>query len=114
MQVPRLPAKLLIAFTRLFDRRDRPFHLLADRSWPNAATIRSALGSRVWGLEAAAQRRQGIARALLEQFTSSAEDHGVKTIFTLVNNDQPEMKDFFDRLGFAQGKMQHFQKEVTP
>jgi ribosomal protein S18 acetylase RimI-like enzyme len=60
-----------------------------------------------------AYRRQGVARALLEQFTSSAEDHGVKTIFTLVNNDQPEMKDFFDRLGFAQGKMQHFQKETA-
>jgi ribosomal protein S18 acetylase RimI-like enzyme len=58
-------------------------------------------------------RRQGIARALLEQFTSSAEDHGVKTIFTLVNNDQPAMKDFFNRLGFAQGKMQHFQKETA-
>lgn len=60
-----------------------------------------------------AYRRQGIARALLDRFTSSAEDHGVKTIFTLVNNDQPEMKDFFNRLGFAQGKMQHFQKETA-
>jgi ribosomal protein S18 acetylase RimI-like enzyme len=60
-----------------------------------------------------AYRRQGIARALLDQFTSSAEDHGVKTIFTLVNNAQPEMKDFFNRLGFAQGKMQHFQKETA-
>ena len=60
-----------------------------------------------------AYRRQGIARALLDRFTSSAEDHGVKTVFTLVNNDQPEMKDFFNRLGFAQGKMQHFQKETA-
>lgn len=60
-----------------------------------------------------AYRRQGIARALLEQFTSSAEDHGVKTIFTLVDNGKTEMKEFFGRLGFAQGKMQHFQKEAT-
>jgi ribosomal protein S18 acetylase RimI-like enzyme len=60
-----------------------------------------------------AYRRQGIARALLDRFTSSAEDHGVKTVFTLVNNDQPEMKNFFNRLGFAQGKMQHFQKETA-
>jgi ribosomal protein S18 acetylase RimI-like enzyme len=60
-----------------------------------------------------AYRHQGIARALLEQFTSSAEDHGIKTIFTLVNDDQREMKEFFNRLGFAQGKMQHFQKETA-
>lgn len=60
-----------------------------------------------------AYRRHGIARALLEQFTSSAEDHGVKTIFTLVDNEQPEMKQFFNRLGFAQGKMQHFQKQTA-
>jgi ribosomal protein S18 acetylase RimI-like enzyme len=60
-----------------------------------------------------AYRRQGIARALLEQFGSSAEDHGVKTIFTLVDNDQKEMAQFFTRLGFAQGKMQHFQKETA-
>ncbi len=58
-----------------------------------------------------AYRRHGIARALLTQFTASAEDHGIKTIFTLVNDDQREMKEFFNRLGFAQGKMQHFQKE---
>lgn len=60
-----------------------------------------------------AYRHQGIARALLEQFTASAEDHGIKTIFTLVNDDQREIKDFFNRLGFAQGKMQHFQKETA-
>ncbi|HEY3302691.1 MAG TPA: GNAT family N-acetyltransferase, partial [Candidatus Binatia bacterium] len=60
-----------------------------------------------------AYRHQGIARALLEQFTASAEDHGIKTIFTLVNDDQREMKEFFNRLGFAQGKMQHFQKETA-
>jgi ribosomal protein S18 acetylase RimI-like enzyme len=60
-----------------------------------------------------AYRRHGIARALLEQFTSSAEDHGIKTIFTLVNSEQPEMAQFFNRLGFAQGKMQHFQKETA-
>lgn len=58
-------------------------------------------------------RRQGIARSLLERFTASAEDHGVKTIFTLVENDKPEMKQFFNRLGFAQGKMLHFQKEIV-
>jgi ribosomal protein S18 acetylase RimI-like enzyme len=60
-----------------------------------------------------AYRRHGIARALLDQFTASAEDHGIKTIFTLVNDDQREMKEFFNRLGFAQGKMQHFQKETA-
>jgi len=59
-----------------------------------------------------AYRRHGIARALLEQFTASAEDHGIKTIFTLVGDDQREMKEFFNQLGFAQGKMQHFQKQT--
>jgi GNAT superfamily N-acetyltransferase len=60
-----------------------------------------------------AYRWQGLARALLDRFTSSAEDHGVKTIFTLVDNEQKEMAQFFTRLGFAQGKMQHFQKETA-
>jgi ribosomal protein S18 acetylase RimI-like enzyme len=59
-----------------------------------------------------AYRKHGIARALLEQFTSSAEDHGIKTIFTLVGRDQPDIKAFFNRLGFAQGEMLHFQKQT--
>ena len=59
-----------------------------------------------------AYRKRGIARALLEQFTSSAEDHGVKMIFTLVGREQPDIKSFFNRLGFAQGEMLHFQKET--
>ena len=60
-----------------------------------------------------AYRKRGVARALLEQFTASAEDHGVKTIFTLVGRDQPEIKSFFNRLGFAQGEMLHFQKQTS-
>jgi ribosomal protein S18 acetylase RimI-like enzyme len=60
-----------------------------------------------------AYRKRGIARALLEQFTSSAEDHGVKTIFTLVGRDQPGIKSFFNSLGFAQGEMVHFQKQTS-
>lgn len=57
-----------------------------------------------------AYRRQGIARALIEQLTESARDHGVKTIFTLVDRTRPEMDRFFSQLGFAQGRMLHFQK----
>jgi ribosomal protein S18 acetylase RimI-like enzyme len=59
-----------------------------------------------------AYRHRGIARELLEQFTSSAEGHGVKTVFTLVGRDQPDIKSFFDRVGFAQGEMLHFQKQT--
>ena len=59
-----------------------------------------------------AYRRRGIARALIEKFTLSAEDHGIRTIFTLVNNNDSEMERFFSRLGFLQGKMLHFQKEI--
>lgn len=59
-----------------------------------------------------AYRKRGIARALLEQFTSSAEDHGVKTIFTLVGRNEPEIKSFFTSVGFAQGEMLHFQKQT--
>ena len=59
-----------------------------------------------------AYRKRGIARALLEQFTSSAEDHGVKTIFTLVAREELDIKNFFSRLGFAQGEMLHFQKQT--
>ena len=59
-----------------------------------------------------AYRRQGIAAKLIEQFVSSAEDHGIQTIFTLVEKSNAEMERFFSRLGFAEGKMVHFQKEV--
>lgn len=57
-------------------------------------------------------RHQGIARQLVESFTASAEDHGINTVFTLVDRSVPDMKEFFARLGFAQGKMLHFQKEL--
>lgn len=59
-----------------------------------------------------AYRHQGIARQLIESFAASAEDHGINTIFTLVDHAKPEMERFFTRLGFAQGKMAHFQKEI--
>lgn len=59
-----------------------------------------------------AYRGQGIARELIEKFAASAEDHGIKTIFTLVDNSNSEMERFFTRLGFVQGKMLHFQKEI--
>ena len=60
-----------------------------------------------------AYRRQGIAQALVGQFAESAEDHGIKTIFTLVASNQDEMQQFFSRLGFVHGKMQHYQKEIS-
>jgi N-acetylglutamate synthase-like GNAT family acetyltransferase len=60
-----------------------------------------------------AYRRRGIAQKLDQQFAESAEDHGIKTIFTLVNSNQPEMQHFFSRLGFAHGKMLHYQKELA-
>lgn len=60
-----------------------------------------------------AYRKQGIARELIEQFLSSAEDHGIKTIFTLVSSGQTEMQSFFNRQGFVQGKMIHYQKELS-
>ena len=58
-----------------------------------------------------AYRRRGIAAKLMEQFTSSANDHGIRTIFTLVSAGNDEMEDFFKKVGFVQGKMLHFQKE---
>jgi ribosomal protein S18 acetylase RimI-like enzyme len=60
-----------------------------------------------------AYRRRGIAQELVEQFAESAEDHGIKTIFTLINSNLTEMQHFFSRLGFAQGKMLHYQKELA-
>ncbi|HEU4343883.1 MAG TPA: GNAT family N-acetyltransferase [Candidatus Binatia bacterium] len=58
-------------------------------------------------------RRRGIARELVEQFIASAEDHGIKTIFTLMSHNQTEMQQFFSRLGFVHGKMLHYQKELS-
>jgi len=59
-----------------------------------------------------AYRHHGVGAKLIEQFTSSAEDHGIHTIFTLVDKNNSEMDRFFTHLGFAQGKMAHFQKEI--
>lgn len=57
-------------------------------------------------------RGQGIARALVQRFLESAEDHDIKTIFTLVASDSRDMADFFSRIGFTQGKMLHFNKDL--
>jgi GNAT superfamily N-acetyltransferase len=57
-------------------------------------------------------RAQGIGRSLIEEFTAWAEYHGVKTIFTLIDHDQIEMEQFFGHVGFVQGKILHFQKQL--
>ncbi len=58
-------------------------------------------------------RHQGAARALIEKFSESAEDHGIRTIFTLITSNQTELQQFFGRLGFIHGKMLHYQKELS-
>ena len=60
-----------------------------------------------------AYRRRGIAEELMEQFIASAEDHGIKTIFTLIDPNRSELQHFFSRLGFAHGKMIHYQKDLS-
>lgn len=59
-----------------------------------------------------AYRRRGVAQELVKKFSESAEDHGIQTIFTLITSNQTEMQQFFSRLGFVQGKMLHYQKEI--
>jgi ribosomal protein S18 acetylase RimI-like enzyme len=59
-----------------------------------------------------AYRGQGIGRSLIEKFTESAEDHEIRNIFTLVDHSNSEIERFFNKLGFIQGKMLHFQKEI--
>jgi ribosomal protein S18 acetylase RimI-like enzyme len=59
-----------------------------------------------------AYRRRGVAQALVEKFAESAEDHGVRTIFTLITSNQSELQHFFSSLGFVHGKMLHYQKEI--
>lgn len=59
-----------------------------------------------------AYRHRGIAAKLIEHFTSSAHDHGIQTVFTLVGKDNPEMEKFFAKVGFTKGEMVHFKKEV--
>src|SRR5499426_2674520 len=58
-------------------------------------------------------RRRGVAQEMMEQFIASAEDHGIKTVFTLVNPANDEMQRFFGSAGFAQGKWLHYQKELA-
>ena len=50
---------------------------------------------------------------LLEQFTESAEDHGIKAIFTLIDPNRSELQHFFNQLGFVHGKMVHYQKDLS-
>ena len=57
-----------------------------------------------------AYRGHGVGRVLIDHFTTSAEDHDIKTIFTLVSSDNKDMAGFFGHVGFIQGKMLHFQK----
>lgn len=57
-------------------------------------------------------RHRGIAQDLIKKFEESAEDHGVRTIFTLITSNQAEMQQFFSRAGFIHGKMLHYQKEI--
>ncbi|MBM4263637.1 MAG: GNAT family N-acetyltransferase [Deltaproteobacteria bacterium] len=57
-------------------------------------------------------RRRGVAQELVEKFTESAEDHGIRTVFTLITANQGEIQHFFSRLGFVHGKMLHYQKEI--
>ncbi|MBM4263712.1 MAG: GNAT family N-acetyltransferase [Deltaproteobacteria bacterium] len=58
-------------------------------------------------------RCRGVAQELVQKFTESAEDHGIRTIFTLITSNQSAMQHFFDRLGFVHGKMLHYQKEIA-
>ena len=58
-------------------------------------------------------RGLGVGRALLEQFTASAEQHGMKTIFTLIEQNNQDMTAFLGQLGFEQGRMIHFQKSIS-
>jgi ribosomal protein S18 acetylase RimI-like enzyme len=60
-----------------------------------------------------AYRRRGVAQVLVERFTESAEDHGIRTVFTLITSNQTEMQHFFSRMGFVHGKMLHYQKEIA-
>jgi ribosomal protein S18 acetylase RimI-like enzyme len=59
-----------------------------------------------------AYRHRGVAAELIEQFTSSAGEHGIKTIFTLVSRGNTDIEQFFARQGYAQGEMLHFRKDV--
>jgi ribosomal protein S18 acetylase RimI-like enzyme len=59
-----------------------------------------------------AYRRRGVAEELMEQFVASAEDHGIKTIFTLIDPNRSDLQHFFSRLGFVHGKLVHYQKDL--
>jgi len=60
-----------------------------------------------------AYRGHGVGARLMEEFASSAQDHGIETVFTLVNQSSAEMKRFFLKQGFAEGQMIHFQKALS-
>jgi len=59
-----------------------------------------------------AYRHRGVGARLLEEFASSAEDHGIETVFTLVSPMDADIRQFFLKQGFTEGKMSHFQKAI--
>lgn len=61
-----------------------------------------------------AYRGRGIGRQLVQRFLESAEEHGIESVFTLVDHSNPEIVAFFSRQGFLPGQMLHFQKQIRP
>jgi N-acetylglutamate synthase-like GNAT family acetyltransferase len=57
-------------------------------------------------------RLRGVGLNLVEEFKMFADYHGIKTVFTLIENGHADMDRFFQQLGFLQGKMLHFQKQI--
>jgi ribosomal protein S18 acetylase RimI-like enzyme len=59
-----------------------------------------------------AYRRRGIAAQLIETFVSNAEQNKVDSVLTLVDRKKPDMQGFFSKLGFEEGQMVYYQKEL--
>ena len=56
-------------------------------------------------------RGRGVGRALVQAFADAAEElRNIKTIFTLVDSGDPQIREFFGRLGFTPGKMLHLER----
>jgi ribosomal protein S18 acetylase RimI-like enzyme len=59
-------------------------------------------------------RGRGVGRALVQAFADAARElRDIKTIFTLVDSEDSQFREFFGRLGFAPGKMLHLERHST-
>lgn len=57
-------------------------------------------------------RREGVARALIEELFRQFDTLDVTRVYTMIDMNNFDMRDFFKLVGFRQGQMVHLEKDL--